>query len=272
MALRPPSRHTLLAIACMCHTYAALLSSISHLSLQLKSAKSFTVHSKSIVPSARYHRRAKLNLRNCSVSRLASATEGDDANTSSSNSGHGIDLSENPNLVGVTLPRAPGVEWGTDLSFSFVYIREIDPSGAAAASGLVEKGDQLCAVGDSNVIGLPFDAVMTIIASLKGKTMDLVLFRGTKEELIAACSNKDEYEGGGKADTIKITVIVDPGDGKGGKAKRKEIRELIVPKGSNVREVLTENVSLSVLLNIKLRKEFSTFLIIILRVSMCISP
>ena len=42
------------------------------------------------------------------------------------------------------LSRAPGIEWGTDLSFSFVYyVREKDFTGDAAMSNQVQKGDQL---------------------------------------------------------------------------------------------------------------------------------
>lgn len=42
------------------------------------------------------------------------------------------------------LSRAPGIEWGTDLSFSFVYyVREMDFTGDAAMSNQVQNGDQL---------------------------------------------------------------------------------------------------------------------------------
>mmetsp|Transcript_30872 Transcript_30872/g.61125 ORF Transcript_30872/g.61125 Transcript_30872/m.61125 type:complete len:319 (+) Transcript_30872:81-1037(+) len=169
--------------------------------------------------------------------RLASSPDGGDS--ADPLPGHGIDVNENPALYGLTIPRAPGVEWGTDLSFAFVYVREVDPSGPAAAAGVL-KGDQLCAVGDTNVIGLPFDQVMTALVSLSGRTMDVVMFRGTKDDLIAACANADEYSGNGKADTITITAIVGLGKGKGGK-EEKEVRTFVVPKGSNVREVLAEN-------------------------------
>merc|ERR1740139_66074 len=38
-----------------------------------------------------------------------------------------INTTEDPRLYRLRIPRAPGIEWGTDLSFSFVYVRTMDP-------------------------------------------------------------------------------------------------------------------------------------------------
>jgi hypothetical protein len=79
----------------------------------------------------------------------------------------------------------------------------MDPSGAAAASGLMKAGDQLCEIqavpptddsttttAPENMLGAPFDFVMSTFGSLDRtvKDVDLVFFRGTKDELKAACS------------------------------------------------------------------------------------
>ena len=57
---------------------------------------------------------------------------------------------------------------------------------------------------------------MNALVSLTGRTMDVVLFRGTKDDLIAACANADTYSGSGKADTITVTAIIGLGKEKGG--------------------------------------------------------
>ena len=55
-----------------------------------------------------------------------------------------IDTSADLRLTRVRLPRATTIEWGTDLSFSFVYVRAMEPAGAADLSGQVAVNDQLC--------------------------------------------------------------------------------------------------------------------------------
>ena len=160
-----------------------------------------------------------------------------------------IDINSDERLRRIRLPRATGIEWGTDLSFSFVYVRNLEPSGAAALSGEVEVGDQVCELrpvieddgsGNSdngkavNLIGAPFDEVMNAFASLSRtvKDVDLVFFRGTKDELKAACkggslSNDEEK--------IMVTVIQNKG------SKDEEIRYIEAKAGCNVRQLLTDN-------------------------------
>jgi ferredoxin len=154
-----------------------------------------------------------------------------------------IDVSMDDRLYRVRLPRFPGIEWGTDLSFSFVYVREMDPSGGASMSGQVEVGDQLCElkpVDDDddadaiNLVGAPFDYVMGAFAGLKKglQQVDLVFFRGTKEELKALCTGEGVRE---EPDQVTITVIQNKGSDK------EEIRKIVAPTGCNVREVLTNH-------------------------------
>ena len=155
-----------------------------------------------------------------------------------------INIESDPRLRRVRLPRAPGIEWGTDLSFSFVYVRDLEPSGAASLSGAVQKGDQICELrpvtlsGDAkesiNLIGAPFDEVMGAFASLAKdlRDVDLVFFRGTKEELKAACAGGSLAE---EDDKITITVIQNKG------SKEEAIQQIEAKAGCNLREVLTEN-------------------------------
>jgi ferredoxin len=142
--------------------------------------------------------------------------------------------------------------WGTDLSFSFVYVRGIDPTGAAALSRLVSIGDQLCEVtpissaqGNDNddgisstpvnLIGAPFDYVMNTFATLDKTVteLDFVFFRGTRDELKAVCTGGDLRVDG--TETITVTVV----QNKGSASER--IQRITAPVGVNVRELLVNN-------------------------------
>ena len=152
-----------------------------------------------------------------------------------------IDLSLDDRLYRIRLPRAPGIEWGTDLSFSFVYVRDMDPAGPASFSDVVSRGDQLCELipvtsdaKPTNLIGASFDAVMTAFADLdKNVTdLDLVFFKGTKDELKAAC------EGGGngtESEIITVTVIQNKG------AEDETTLTLQAEAGVNIRQLLVDN-------------------------------
>jgi hypothetical protein len=152
-----------------------------------------------------------------------------------------IDLSLDERLYRIRLPRAPGIEWGTDLSFSFVYIRDLDPSGPASMSGLVDKGDQLCELipvapdtKPTNLLGASFDFVMGAFADLE-KTVtdvDLVFFKGSKDELKAACTGGDAR---GASDTITVTVIQNKG------AEDEKTLQLQAEAGVNIRQLLVDN-------------------------------
>lgn len=155
----------------------------------------------------------------------------------------GIDTSQDERLYRVRIPRATGVEWGTDLSFSFVYVRGMDPSGAAAQTGKISIGDQICELlaveeGASPVplIGASFDAVMTAFATLSKTTTDieLVFFKGSKDDLKALCTgtSKGSDTDDGK---IKITVVQNKG------SKEESIRIVKAKEGANVRQVLVDN-------------------------------
>ncbi|KAG7367772.1 ferredoxin [Nitzschia inconspicua] len=164
-----------------------------------------------------------------------------------------IDVSIDPRLYRIRLSRAPGIEWGTDLSFSFVYVRDMDPAGQASMSGLVQKGDQLCeilpvsttttttlttATGASSkpisVLGASFDFVMTSFASLDKTVseMDLVFFRGTKQELKELCNGEASKS---DIDLVTVTVIENKG------SSQERLTRLKAPSGTNIRQLLVDN-------------------------------
>lgn len=175
-----------------------------------------------------------------------SAEDPDESEPAANGDGR-IDVSVDPRLYRTRLSRAPGIEWGTDLSFSFVYVRELDPSGEASMMGMVNVGDQLCemipvvydetapAPEPINLLGASFDFVMTAFASLE-KTVsevDLVFFKGNKDELKALCNG--EAAKTGDEDTVTITVIQNKG------SPEEKLIRLRAPTGVNVRQYLVDN-------------------------------
>ena len=157
-----------------------------------------------------------------------------------------IDTSADPRLARVRLPRATTIEWGTDLSFSFVYVRALEPAGAADLSGRVAANDQLCELrpvledgregAPIGLVGAPFDTVMSAFAALDRtvREVDLVFFRGTKDELKELCTG-DASGGGAEGDAITITVVQNKG------SKDEAIHTIAAPSGCNVRQVLVDN-------------------------------
>ena len=85
-----------------------------------------------------------------------------------------------------------------------------------------------------NCLGAPFDFVMDAFAGLKrdAKDVDLVFFRGTKADLKALCTGTTKIA---EPDSITITVIQNKG------AQDEQVRTLVAPIGSNVRQVCVDN-------------------------------
>jgi ferredoxin len=176
----------------------------------------------------------------------SSNEEEDDTNEETSGSDSGIDVNSDERLYRVNLSRATGIEWGTDLSFAFVNVRALDPTGDAALSGMVNIGDQLCqltpVVTDDNnqqpinLVGASFDYVMDAFANLdKSVTnVELVFFRGTKDELKAAAKG-DTSTTTTDPETITVTVVENKDSPK------QKIHTFTAPAGVNVRELCVNN-------------------------------
>lgn len=184
---------------------------------------------------------------------LKMSSQDDDEGSSNKNASEDdnrIDVSVDPRLYRIKIPRATGIEWGTDLSFSFVYVRDMEPGGAAFMTNRIDKGDQICELravkpgeGDDDksdvvpLLGASFDTVMTSFASLPKtvKDVELVFFKGSKEELIDLCSGSDSSSDAGDNDTITITAILNKG------TKDESTKVITAEKGSNLRQVLVDN-------------------------------
>jgi len=218
---------------------AVFVAAILSFQCLLSPVRSFSSPS-SVVQSRRIPKTHLLHKHNIIYSSAIYSTDGND----NEDINEPIDVSADPRLRRLRLSRALGIDWGTDLSFSFVYVRDIEPSGAASISGEVEIGDQICELTSVNsksgkdipinLIGAPFDEVMGAFANLgrEVKEVDLVFFRGTKDELKDLCAGGT---GSQEDEQITITVIQNKG------SKDETIRTLEAKKGVNVRQLLTDN-------------------------------
>jgi ferredoxin len=184
--------------------------------------------------------------RKCTT-RLLSASSDEESTNQATPKIEPIDVSVDPRLTRVRLSRILGIEWGTDLSFSFVYVRNMDPMGEAAMSNQVNVGDQLCelipVVPENsaapavpvNLLGASFDFVMESFAVLDKtvQQVDLVFFRGSKDELKALVTGKPAYSP--EDDVITVTVIQDKG------SPQQATRTLTAPRGVNLRQLCIDN-------------------------------
>ena len=85
----------------------------------------------------------------------------------------------------VDLPKkGTGISWGSDLSFRFIYVLSMEPTGEAYQCGLIEKGDYIIGVGDTSTIGQDFDFVLTTLNKQEESRLNYTFFRGTKEQLM----------------------------------------------------------------------------------------
>jgi len=136
-----------------------------------------------------------------------------------------VEAENDPWLYNINLSRATGLDFGTDLSFRWVYVRSVEPGGAADRSGEVSNGHQLIAVNGDSVVGATFDYTMEKISSAKGKELNLTFFKGTREELQKATV------GSVGPQTVLITV----------RQEGKDDQVLSATAGCNLRDVLIAN-------------------------------
>ena len=134
------------------------------------------------------------------------------------------------------LPRATGLDLGSDLSFSWVYVRALLPGGAAELSGLIEPGDQIVAINEQSMLGVPFDKVVDSFGLNNEDTgiVTLDVFRGERDELLDAAGIPKDVLG-----ESAPTLVVDRN--YAGNAKTESLTIDAIDVGANLRDVLVEN-------------------------------
>jgi hypothetical protein len=114
-----------------------------------------------------------------------------------------VDSMDPANYVAVELQKPMGIVFEeNEEQYAGIYVTELQEGGFAANKGILEKGDQLVAVGDKKVTGLIFeDALDTIVASPEETTTKLLLFRGSAKQLYGPTGASqdwlDEFIGAG---------------------------------------------------------------------------
>jgi len=73
---------------------------------------------------------------------------------------------KSPNESGLTftveMGKSSGISWGSDLSFRWIYVMNIDPNSEAAATNLISKGDYIIGAGNTSLIAQDFDYVISV--------------------------------------------------------------------------------------------------------------
>ena len=124
----------------------------------------------------------------------------------------------------IELPKRAGISWGSDLSFSWIYVLDLEPDGAAASTGLIQKGDYIIGFGNTSTIAKDFDYVISALNN-EGKMLNYTFFRGTKEELLGGPVSEPQDT------TVTVTVV----------QKGKPDIMIQCPGGTNLRRLLVGN-------------------------------
>ena len=87
------------------------------------------------------------------------------------------------NYVAVELHKPMGIIFEeNDADYGGIFVQSLKDDGVAAKDGTIQAGDQLVAVLETKVSGLPFDDALGAIVDAKGDSLKLVFFRGSAEQ------------------------------------------------------------------------------------------
>jgi ferredoxin len=123
----------------------------------------------------------------------------------------------------IVLPKSSGISLGSDLSFRWVFVLDVDPNSAAANS--VKKGDYVIGFGNTSLIAQDFDFVIKTL-SKQPASFNYTFFRGKKDQLMGGSPVLDPSE-------MTVTVRIQE-DGK-------KDRILTCSGGTNLRRLLVAN-------------------------------
>lgn len=80
-----------------------------------------------------------------------------------------------------------------DEEYSGIFVISLSEGGAAEQEGTVKPGDQLVAVNDVKVAGLPFDDALGCIVEATTEETQLTFFRGTAKQLYGPTGASKEW-------------------------------------------------------------------------------
>jgi PDZ domain len=99
------------------------------------------------------------------------------------------------NYVTAYLPKPMGIVFEeNDADFGGVFVHSLKEDGVAALDGTVQIGDQLVAVHQTKVSGLPFDdALSAIIDANSAPEVKLIFFRGKADQFYGPTGASQEW-------------------------------------------------------------------------------
>lgn len=74
-----------------------------------------------------------------------------------------------------------------------IFVISLSEDGAAEKEGTIKPGDQLVAVNDKKVAGLPFDEALGCIVDATTDETRLTFFRGTEKQLYGPTGASNEW-------------------------------------------------------------------------------
>lgn len=119
----------------------------------------------------------------------------------------------------IEVPRGAGIDWGSDLSFVGVYVRDVASGSPAEARG-VRPGLQLVAVNGTRAYDLDFDRAMSLMGNGPVK---LEFYDGSRDDLLQATGTATLQ------DQVVAIRVMDKG---------RRVAEIQAGRGANLRDEL----------------------------------
>eukprot|EP00429_Kryptoperidinium_foliaceum_P024082 CAMPEP_0176141650 /NCGR_PEP_ID=MMETSP0120_2-20121206/72033_1 /TAXON_ID=160619 /ORGANISM="Kryptoperidinium foliaceum, Strain CCMP 1326" /LENGTH=207 /DNA_ID=CAMNT_0017477799 /DNA_START=131 /DNA_END=754 /DNA_ORIENTATION=+ len=105
-----------------------------------------------------------------------------------------VDSMDEANYVAVELEKPMGIIFEeNDSEYGGIFVQALKEGGVAEQNGILKAGDQLVAVGTSNVSGLDFDDALGVIIDSTAEKTKLTLFRGTAKQFYGPTGPSKEW-------------------------------------------------------------------------------
>jgi len=105
-----------------------------------------------------------------------------------------VDSMDETNYVTVELSKPMGIVFEeNDADFGGIFVQSLKEGGVAELDGSIKEGDQLVAVKNIKVSGMPFDDALGTIIDAEGEKVKLVFFRGTATQFYGPTGASQEW-------------------------------------------------------------------------------
>ena len=129
-------------------------------------------------------------------------------------------------VYSLELSKRAGISWGSDISFRWIYVLDLEPTGEAAQAGVIQKGDYIIQLGSNSTVGQDFDFVLSTLNKQAEARFNYTFFRGTREQLLGG-----DAEPAPSSVTVRVTV----------QQEGRPDTVLTCPGGTNLRRLLVGN-------------------------------